>query len=292
MNVAAGLLAALFSVLVPQKMWYTPSQAILVDNKGTAAVTLVLTDFSGKALPATGSAQVDAGKSADVKSVFPQTAKPGTYVLYAVAGAAPAGAGAPKAFVGTPLVIETLKEEGGDGPMVVHVVPLQFMKMTTVAGPMTMIFYYDSAPHTVDSFLQLSEGGYFDGLTFHRIAKDFVIQGGDPIGNGAGGPGYHLDAEFNDRPHTEGTLSMARARDLNSAGSQFFVCLNYENTKQHDKQYTVFGKVVEGFDTTVKKIAATPCNGETPTTPQTIEKAEVVNVTAENDPYAGVMGGK
>ena len=166
--------------------------------------------------------------------------------------------------------------------------------MTTAAGPMTMDFYYDSAPNTVDSFLRLSAEGYYDGLTFHRIVPGFVIQGGDPKGDGTGGPGFSVGAEFNDRQHLEGVLSMARASDPNSAGSQFFVCLDYAQTKHLDNQYTAFGKVVEGMDA-VKKIAATPLadseNGK-PASTQSITKAEVFVVTPGHNPYAAIGLGK
>jgi len=122
--------------------------------------------------------------------------------------------------------------------MVTKVEPLRYVMMTTKQGPIKMAFYYDVAPNTVNSFLTLSEQGYFNGLLFHRIVKDFVIQGGDPKGDGSGGPGYNLEAEFNDRLHTEGVLSMARASEPNSAGSQFFICLDYGHTKSLDHQYT------------------------------------------------------
>jgi cyclophilin family peptidyl-prolyl cis-trans isomerase len=160
--------------------------------------------------------------------------------------------------------------------------------MTTEQGPITYVFYCDVAPLTVESFLNLSRTGYYDGLTFHRIVPGFVIQGGDPKGDGTGGPGYSIPAEFNDRPHLEGVLSMARSNDPNSGGSQFFVCLDYNGTRQLDGKYTAFGRAVEGMDA-VKKIAATPIadpqNGK-PAKTQTITKVEVKPVTAAENPYA------
>jgi peptidyl-prolyl cis-trans isomerase B (cyclophilin B) len=283
-----SLFAALFSVLVPTKMWYAPSQPdeIRVDSKED--VTLVLTDFAGKQLPPKGSADVGAGKTVDVKTIFPQAAALGTYVLYAV----PKGKSLPD-FEGTPVVIEVRGDkQQGNEPNVTKIQPLQYEVMQTSHGPLTMVFYYDVAPNTVDSFLRLSEGGYYDGLTFHRIVPGFVIQGGDPKGTGTGGPGYSVEAEFNNHPHLPGVLSMARSNDPNSAGSQFFVCLDYNQTKHLDNQYTAFGKVVDGMKA-VTEIAATklgdPQNG-TPEKPQVIEKATVKPVTAQDNPYAELFG--
>jgi len=284
MNMIAPLFAALFSVLVPNKMWYAVNQPdeIRVDSKD--AVTLVLTDFSGKKLDANESADVEGGKTVDVKKIFPELSNRGTFVLYAV----PKGKDLPD-FEGTPLVIEVRGEPNGPNePEVTKIEPLRYALMDTKQGPITMIFYYDVAPNTVDSFLTLSEQGFYDGLTFHRIVPGFVIQGGDPRGNGTGGPGYNVNAEFNNRPHEAGVLSMARANDPNSAGSQFFICLDYTTTKSLDNKYTAFGQVVDGMNA-VKAIAATPladANNGTPQTPQVIQKVTVKPVTAKENPYA------
>jgi peptidyl-prolyl cis-trans isomerase B (cyclophilin B) len=298
-STALSIFSILFSVLMPQKMWYPPNQPLNVAIKSDKDVTLELTDFSGKVIQAKASADVSAGGVVDAKSVFPDVANPGTYVLYAVAkGSALSQAGAPKDFLGTPLVIEVLPDaQNPQLAMVTRVVPLQYAVMTTEAGAMTEIFYYDSAPHTVANFLDLASGGYYDGLVFHRVKPGFVIQGGDPLGTdparmGTGGPGYPVGAEFSDKPHAEGVLSMARSSDPNSAGSQFFVCLDYANTKQLDHQYTAFGDVVSGMDA-VKKIASAktdPAN-DRPEHPTAITKVEVLPVTAQNDPYAEMMSG-
>src|SRR5580704_10540638 len=286
-STAVTLFTVLFSVLVPQKMWYAPSQPLAI--KSDKDVTLELTDFSGKVIAAKGSADVSALQSADLKTIFPDTANPGTFVLYALAkGSSPSQAGPPKDFLGTPLVIEVLPQaQQPTAAVVTHVLPLQYAVMTTDAGPLTEVFYYDVAPHTVDNFLTLSSGGYYDGLVFHRVVPGFVIQGGDPLGGdpdptkrGTGGPGYTIVAEFNDRPHREGVLSMARASDPNSAGSQFFVCLDYANTQQLDHQYTAFGKVVDGMDA-VKSIAGASVKEEKPDHPVAITKVEVLPVTAD-----------
>ena len=280
----APIFAALFSVLVPTKMWYGITQPIEIRVDSKNDVTLVLTDFSGKKLDARDSAQVSGGKTVDAKKVFPQLSNLGTYVLYAV----PKGKEI-QDFEGTPLVIEVRGERNGPHePEVTAVQPLRYAVMNTSHGPITMIFYYDVAPNTVDSFLRLAEQSYFDGLTFHRIVPGFVIQGGDPRGDGSGGPGYNVAAEFNDRPHEAGVLSMARANDPNSAGSQFFICLDYNSTKSLDHQYTAFGQVTDGM-TAVKEIAATPIADEKtgrPQTPQIIEKVTVKPVTSKENPYA------
>jgi peptidylprolyl isomerase len=106
------------------------------------------------------------------------------------------------------------------------------------------------APVTVNSFVFLAREGYFDGLTFHRVEPGFVIQGGDPSGDGTGGPGYCLPAEFNATRHVAGVLAMARTSDPNSAGSQFYVTLGPAHFL--DNQYTVFGKIVSGMDVALK----------------------------------------
>ncbi len=109
-------------------------------------------------------------------------------------------------------------------------------------------FFPEDAPNTVKNFIMLTKAGFYDSLTFHRVIKDppFVVQGGDPEGDGTGGPGYTIDAEFNDRPHKEGTVAMARSNDPNSAGSQFYICL--ASQPHLDGKYTVFGEVIEGMD--------------------------------------------
>ena len=106
--------------------------------------------------------------------------------------------------------------------------------------------YPDVAPNTVLNFVTLAGDGFYDGLTFHRVEPGFVIQGGDPDGNGGGGPGYSIPAEFNAKKHLLGTLAMARASDPDSAGSQFYICLG--PAPHLDNNYTVFGQVTEGID--------------------------------------------
>jgi peptidyl-prolyl cis-trans isomerase B (cyclophilin B) len=122
-------------------------------------------------------------------------------------------------------------------------------KMTTDKGEMIIEFYEKDAPKTVENFVKLSNDGFYNGLTFHRVLPDFVIQGGCPDGTGAGGPGYSIDCELNgeNQHHDRGVLSMAHA-GRNTGGSQFFICHSRKNTSHLDRNHTCFGKVVEGLD--------------------------------------------
>ncbi len=120
------------------------------------------------------------------------------------------------------------------------------VRIKTKHGDIVFDFFPDDAPSTVASFVKLARAGFYNGLKFHRVEPGFVIQGGCPLGDGTGGPGYHLKAEFNDRLHVLGTVAMARASSPNSAGSQFYICLG--DAKFLDKQYTVFGTVTQGID--------------------------------------------
>jgi peptidylprolyl isomerase/peptidyl-prolyl cis-trans isomerase B (cyclophilin B) len=113
-------------------------------------------------------------------------------------------------------------------------------------GEIRIELYPEDAPKTVESFVALSKKGFYDGLTFHRIVPGFVAQGGDPKGDGTGGPGYTLKAEFNKRKHVRGTVAMARSQHPDSAGSQFYIC--FAPAPHLDGQYTVFGQVVAGMD--------------------------------------------
>ncbi|MEO8043633.1 MAG: peptidylprolyl isomerase [Spartobacteria bacterium] len=159
--------------------------------------------------------------------------------------------------------------------------------LKTSDGEMVVEFWSDVAPKTVENFKKLAKEGFYDGTAFHRIIKGFMIQGGDPntkdlnkeSSYGTGGPGYKIPAEFNDRPHVRGVLSMARSSDPNSAGSQFFVCLGTASSLDH--QYTAFGKVIKGLDV-LDKIGSTQVTrsaaGEAskPTSRVSLESVKVV----------------
>jgi len=116
-------------------------------------------------------------------------------------------------------------------------------------GEMIVEFYEDDAPNTVANFIKLSEKGYYNGLTFHRVIPDFVIQGGCPDGNGSGGPGYSIECELDgeNQYHDKGVLSMAHA-GRNTGGSQFFICHSRSNTSHLDRNHTCFGKVIKGVE--------------------------------------------
>lgn len=117
-------------------------------------------------------------------------------------------------------------------------------RISTEKGDIVFKFYPEVAPQHAAAFMKLARAGFYDGLTFHRVEPGFVIQGGDPSGNGTGGPGYQLDAEFSELPHIQGTVAMARSSNPNSAGSQFYICLG--DAPFLNRQYTVFGHVIEG----------------------------------------------
>lgn len=131
----------------------------------------------------------------------------------------------------------------------------------TDAGSMTLKLWPEVAPKTVENFIKLAGEGFYDGTAFHRIVRGFMIQGGDPLSKedhpnvGTGGPGYQIKAEFNDRSHVRGVLSMARSQDPDSAGSQFFICLG--DATFLDRQYTCFGELIEG-DEVLEAIGNTP----------------------------------
>ena len=152
-------------------------------------------------------------------------------------------------------------------------------------GDIKVEFYPEHAPKTVDNFRELAKKGFYDGLIFHRIVPNFVIQGGDPNtrnvknrnGWGTGGPGWNLKAEFNKNKHSRGALSMARSQDPDSAGSQFFIVLKDSNFL--DGQYTVFGRVILGMDV-VDKIASLKTDSRD--APVDTEKAKMTKVTVSN----------
>ena len=141
--------------------------------------------------------------------------------------------------------------------------------------------YPEIAPNTVNNFISLVQKGFYDGLIFHRVIRGFMIQGGDPQGTGIGGPGYSIPGEFaqngfltNNLAHTEGVLSMARAMDPDSAGSQFFIM--HKTSPHLDGAYAAFGKVIEGMDVVDRIAEADTDYNDRPIVPQVMKK-----VTAE-----------
>ena len=140
---------------------------------------------------------------------------------------------------------------------------------------------YQNAPISSTNFAYLASTKFYDGLIFHRIIKGFMIQGGDPKGDGTGGPGYHIKGEFssngvkNKLSHLRGTISMARASDKNSAGSQFFIC--DKDDKFLDGEYAAFGKVVEGMDVVDKIASVKTDNNDYPNVEVKIDSVEVID---------------
>ncbi|MFQ5508180.1 MAG: peptidylprolyl isomerase [Leptospirillia bacterium] len=126
------------------------------------------------------------------------------------------------------------------------------LEITTRHGVITIETFPDDAPATVARMTELAESGFFNGLTFHRVVPGFVVQGGDPEGNGRGGSGQTIKAEFNDHKHVLGTVAMARAQDPDSADSQFYISLG---THPHlDGKYTIFGQVTDGIDAVLQVV--------------------------------------
>jgi peptidyl-prolyl cis-trans isomerase B (cyclophilin B) len=152
----------------------------------------------------------------------------------------------------------------------------------TSEGTMVLEFWPDVAPGHVENFKKLARQGFYDGTCFHRVIKDFMIQGGDPLTKdeamksrwGTGGPGHTIKAEFNAQPHVRGVLSMARSQDPDSAGSQFFIC--HADARFLDRQYTAFGKLIQGDDV-LEKIATTATQpGDRPVKRIHVESVKIV----------------
>jgi len=146
-------------------------------------------------------------------------------------------------------------------------------KLNTNAGTITVEFFDDDAPKTVENFRKLAADGFYDGLTFHRVIKDFMIQGGCPEGTGTGGPGYQFEEEFNDHGVVRGALAMANAGP-NTNGSQFFI-VTIPSADWLNGKHTVFGEVTDGMDA-VDAIENTATGaGDRPVEPQVIESIEL-----------------
>ncbi len=154
--------------------------------------------------------------------------------------------------------------------------------ITTNQGTMVLEFYRDVAPKHVENFITLAKKGFYDGTAFHRVIRGFMIQGGDPLTKddanmarwGTGDPGYKIKAEFNDKPHVRGVLSMARSADPDSAGSQFFIC--HDKAASLDHKYTAFGKLIKGDDVLEKIATAETGPNDRPAKKVTIESVKIV----------------
>ncbi len=168
-----------------------------------------------------------------------------------------------------PEVLEALKEVDFDANN-------YQIELNTNHGRILLDLLPDVAPGHCGNMIGLTKIGYYDNLTFHRIIDGFMIQGGCPSGSGTGGPGYNINAEFNDTPHVEGVLSMARSGNPNSAGSQFFICLGAHT--HLDNQYTAFGKTANDDSMeVVRKLGALATGpNDMPVEPAVIETARVI----------------
>jgi len=160
--------------------------------------------------------------------------------------------------------------------------PVEHAVIKTSYGEMTVAFWPDVAPKTVENFRRLARESFYDGTAFHRIIKGFMIQGGCPhtkVGAagapGTGGPGWNLKAEFNAKPHVRGVLSMARSAHPDSAGSQFFIC--HGDARFLDRQYTAFGEVVKGLDV-LDRIAGVPCTGSGRERSEPVERVAIESI--------------
>ncbi len=151
----------------------------------------------------------------------------------------------------------------------------------TVHGTIKLEFFEDIAPGHAKNFKDLAGKGFYDGTAFHRVIPGFMIQGGDPnsksenrSSHGTGGPGYTIDAEFNDTKHVRGVLSMARSQEPNSAGSQFFICV--KDSFFLDGQYTAFGRVIEGMDVVDKIVNEPRDSNDNPNEKMEIKSVSIV----------------
>jgi cyclophilin family peptidyl-prolyl cis-trans isomerase len=294
----------LLSILVPTRTWFTPSQPVTVKVTPPGVITLILTDFLGNNQEPAAEAKISSEKIVDVEALFPALKQTGTYILYSV----PPGR-TRFASEGTPLVIDVRADNRKNAPpgrMVTKVEPLRYAEIATDAGVIRACFFYDITPNTVAAFCKLADEGFYDGMPFSRVLPDFIIQTGDPRGDGSGGPGYSIDAEFSDRPLYEGTLAMARMTDpnepklpprsefANSAGSQFFICVNYDNTKQLDGRYTAFARIVDGFNVlrTIAKSPLADAKLGRPQQPVIIRKLTIKPVTTGDNPYEKLQLGR
>lgn len=288
----------LFSVLIPARMDFAPSQPMLLTIKTDQAVSLVLSDLNGTITGTVTSNKVTKNQPVNLRELFPTLRTPGVYMLRAI----PDGNDITD-FIGTPVMVTVQadpRQAGSNRAMIDHIDPLLYAQFQTDDGPMTMAFYYDVAPHTIQNFITLSQRGFYDGLTFHRIIPDYIAQSGDPVGDGTGNPGYTINAEFSMRAHRYGVIAMARIVDpneksgamprtdfANSGGSQFFIVLNKEGVRQLDGRYTIFGRLVDGLQT-LDKIGQTPIADAArghPQIPPVIRSIEIKPVTAADNPY-------
>jgi cyclophilin family peptidyl-prolyl cis-trans isomerase len=282
----APVAALTLLMLFPLREWAAPSQPITVDLAQATEVTLQ--SFTGQPISTVAATGV-----VDLRQLFPQLATAGTYIL---TSSDPAAA---------PQVIQALPNplrNAPPGPMVYRIRPLQLAVLSTDLGDLTIALYYDTAPQSVDLFLRLIQQGFYDGLVFHRVVPNFLVQTGDPLGDGTASAGQSVPPEFtDDRPHLEGVLGIARATDPSEApgiaprpeyaatgGSQFYISLGSDAARQLDGRYTTFARVISGMEV-LRAIAASPladAKTHRPAAPVIIRSARLIPAPTSPNPYA------
>jgi len=273
---------------------FTPAaQGEIASGDGAPSFQIFGTD--GKALkPAP--VKVNADGTVDLSAAYPQLKEGGTHylvwkdapplVIESVYNPERGPNELKKLMAQYPLSPEEKKAaEAQYGPVVTHMELAEIATITTDKGVIKAKFSYEAAPHTIDNFTSLARQGFYDASTFHRIISGFMIQGGDAYANsptlaGQGGPGYQVMHEFSEKKHEPGVLSMARAKDLDSAGSQFFIMHGKNPTL--DGSYSAFGDVIDGMNV-VDAIAKTPAgsNGEVKSGRPKILSIRITPATAE-----------
>jgi cyclophilin family peptidyl-prolyl cis-trans isomerase len=245
-----------------QRIWAGVIGALIA----TAALAIVYFVFlRDNGAPAAGPSPSASASASPTTSPSPTATGPGSQCGYTTSAAA----------------------TGPNGPMAIPQFTVKENKtyiatVKTSMGTFHLELYDNQAPCAVNSFVSLARQGFYDGLTFHRVVKDFVIQGGDPTGTGSGGPGYTFNDELdNDLTYEPGTLAMANSGP-NTNGSQWFVVASENGAKQLTKNYTIFGHVSQGLDV-VTKINEVPVDSnETPVDPVTIEKITIQEMAEQS----------
>ncbi len=276
------LVAVVLVLLQPQRVYFQPDQpipvaidtALFAQSAAPGETKLALLSPTGKLrlmVPFDASAE-----SVDLNKIFP--GEDGiwdgrVHYVQALSGGEP---------IGSPLVVVPLLQPHRArvrDPDALRIEVEHNAVLHTDQGDITIRLLPQYAPNTADHFATLVERGFYTHIPFHRILPGFVIQGGDPTGTGQGGPGYQIDLEPSPAQHSKGIVSMARqGHDVNTGGSQFFICLSRDQCRGLDGQYAVFGEVVDGLDA-VDKIAAVELADPTagrPAEPPRILSAELI----------------
>ena len=246
------------TVPVPTAGIVLDDQMEVTDRSGKPIEKKQLLESEGAKLPETIAPGARLDRTIDLRHAYPGLAEPGCYHVRW---------NNPKIHSRAP----ELRVAPHYDPKAEHVVTME-----TTMGSVTFALLGAEASNHVFNFVQLAASGFYDGLTFHRVIDGFMIQGGDPNGDGTGSAGYQVQAELGDLKHETGSLAMARGPDVNSASCQFYVCLSPQ--PRLDGQYTVFGKVVEGMDVVTAIGKVKTGSNDRPVEPVVIEKMTVSTV--------------